>query len=78
MASTLPEMLAKGRRKLEAKVPVMAANYNDAKPRAKENYAALPFGPRTKEAYNRSIDAAEYSTPDVGKWGRNWEAAVRR
>ena len=78
MAATLEEMAAKGRRKFIAKAPVMRDNYNDAKPRAKENYGDLPFGPRTKAAYNAGLDAAEYRVPDVDKWAATWEAAVRR
>lgn len=76
--ATLPEMLAKGKRKLTAKAPVMKDNYDDAKSLAKTNYAALPFGPRTKAAYNAGLDAGVYRTPDVDKWGRNWEFAVKR
>ena len=78
MAATLAEMTAKGRRKFTAKAPVMKDNYNAAKPLAKENYGDLPFGPRTKAAYNAGLDAGEYRTPDADKWARNWEAAVRR
>lgn len=71
-------MVAKGKRKLTAKAPFMKDNYDDAKPRMKTSYAALPFGPRTKSAYNAGVDAAVYRTPDIDKWGRNYEAAVTR
>ena len=78
MVRSLAEMAAKGARKLTAKAPVMAGNWDAAKPRAKASYAALPFGPRTKAAYNAGIDAGVYHVPDVAKWTRNWQAAVQR
>lgn len=78
MARSLSEMAAKGARKLTAKASVMASNYDAAKPRAKANYAALPFGPNTKAAYNAGIDAGRYRVPDVAKWQKNWVAAVSR
>lgn len=75
---TIPEMAAKGARKLQAKTAVMAANYEAAKSRMKGNYNAMPFGPNTKAAYAAGIDAGHYRTPDVSKWQRNWEAGVSR
>ena len=78
MALTISEMVEKGKRKFAAKTPTMKANYDAAKGRAKTNYGALPFGPRTKEAYGRGIDAAVYRTPDVDKWARNFQAGVSR
>ena len=78
MALTIADMVAKGKRKLEAKAPTMKANYDDAKPRMKTSYGDLPFGPRTKEAYNRGVDAGVYRTPDIEKWGRNWPAGGGR
>lgn len=78
MAISVSEMVSKGQRKFSAKAPTMKANYDAAKGLAKTNYAALPFGPRTKGAYNAGIDAAEYRTPDPAKWARNWQAAVSR
>ena len=77
MAKTLEEMVAKGERKIKAKEPTMKANYDSAKPRAKSNFGALPFGPRTKAAYNAGMDAGVYRT-DFSKWGANWRAAVTR
>jgi len=38
----------------------------------------LPFGPRTKAAYNAGIDAGIYRAPDPEKWGRGFEAGVSR
>ncbi len=78
MPLTIAEMVTKGKRKLTAKAPVMKANYDDAKPRMKTSYGALPFGPRTKSAYNAGVDAGVYRIPDVDKWGRNFEAGVKR
>jgi len=69
-------MAAKGRRKLEAKAPVMKANYDAAKSRMKTSYGALPFGPRTKAAYAAGVDAGVYRIPDLEKWERNWAAGV--
>ncbi len=76
MARTLAEMAAKGQRKLAAKAGTMAASYNASKPRAKANYAALPFGPRMKAAYNAGMDAGVYHAPDANKWAKNWLAKV--
>ena len=76
--ATLAEMVSKGRRKLEAKTPVMRGNWEEARPKMKASYGALPFGPRTKAAYGVGLDAGIYRTPDVDKWGRNWEFAVSR
>lgn len=78
MALTIPEMVAKGKRKLSAKAPTMKANYDAAKPRMKTNYGALPFGPRTKAAYNAGVDAGVFRVPDIEKWARNFEAGVSR
>lgn len=76
--ATLAEMVAKGKRKFTAKAPVMKENYEAAKPLAKTNYQALPFGPRTKAAYGAGLDAGVYRVPDIDKWARNWEFAVKR
>ncbi len=76
--ATLAEMVSKGQKKLTVKAPVMKANYDGAKSLAKTNYGELPFGPRTKAAYNAGIDAGEYRTPDISKWARNWQSAVSR
>lgn len=74
---TLQEMVAKGERKLRVKEPTLKANYDAAKPRMKSNFGALPFGPRTKAAYNAGVDAGIYRT-DFSKWGRTWSEAVSR
>jgi hypothetical protein len=76
--ATLADMVTKGKRKLTVKAPIMKDNYDAAKPLAKTNYGALPFGPKTKAAYNAGLDAGVYRTPDIDKWGRNWEFAVKR
>jgi len=78
MAVTIAEMVAKGKRKFTAKAPVMKANYDAAKGRMKTSYGALPFGPRTKAAYDAGVDAGIYRTPDIEKWARNFEAGVKR
>lgn len=78
MPLTIAEMVAKGKRKLTAKAPVMKANYESAKPLMKTNYGALPFGPKTKAAYNAGVDAGVYRIPDIAKWARNFEAGVSR
>lgn len=76
--ASIADMASRGAAKLTSKTPTMKANYDAAKARMKTNYGALPFGPNTKAAYNRGIDAATYRTPDVSKWQRNWQAAVSR
>jgi hypothetical protein len=78
MAKTLSEMTAKGKRAFGVKLPKMKANYDAAKPGMKSEYGKLPFGSITKSTYNAGVDAAEYRTPDVDKWGRKWEAGVSR
>ena len=78
MPLTIAEMVTKGKRKMTAKTPTMKANYEAARPRMKTSYAALPFGPKTKAAYNAGVDAGIYRTPDVEKWARNFEAGVTR
>jgi len=77
MAATIAQMVEKGERKLRIKEPTLKANYDAAKPRMKQNYGALPFGPRTKAAYNSGVDAGQFRT-DFSKWGANWSAAVSR
>ena len=69
-------MVAKGKRKLAAKTGTMKASYDAAKGRAKTNFAAMPFGPVRKAAYNAGIDAAVYTPPDPDKWARNWRAKM--
>ena len=78
MAVTIAEMVAKGKRNFTVKAPVMKANYDAAKGRMKTSYGALPFGPRTKAAYDAGVDAGIYRTPDIEKWARNFEAGVKR
>lgn len=76
--SSIDAMASKGASKLRRKADIMASNWRDAKSRMKTNYGALPFGPNTTSAYNAGVDAAEYRSPDVSKWERNWKAAVSR
>jgi len=78
VATGLNAMAQKGARKLRAKKDIMASNYKGAKGRMKSNYGRLPFGPRTKRAYNAGINAAKYTAPNATKWERNWKAGVRR
>lgn len=78
MAKSLDEMVSKGRRKLEKKVPVMARNWENAKPDMKRSYSELPFGEGTKSAYAAGIDAAVYHTPDVAKWERGYRRGVAK
>jgi len=78
MARTLEEMVSKGKRAFETKLPTMKANYDAAKSTMKEEYGKLPFGPNTKSAYGRGVDAAEYRTPDPDKWERKYRAGVSR
>jgi len=78
MPRTLDEMIAKGKRKFEKKLPLMKENYDAAKSVMKTEYGKLPFGPKTKAAYNAGIDAAEYRVPDIDKWGRKYRAGVSR
>ena len=38
-----------------------------------ENYGKLPFGPRTKAAYNAGVDAGKkYKLPDIRKFLRGY------
>ena len=76
MVRSLAEMAAKGARKLGAKAATMKGSYDAAKPRMKAGYAATPFGPRRKAAYNAGIDAGVYYAPDPSKWSRNWVAKM--
>lgn len=78
VATGLNAMAQKGARKLRAKKDIMKSNYNSSKGRMKSNYGRLPFGPRTKRAYNAGINAAKYTAPNATKWERNWKAGVRR
>jgi hypothetical protein len=75
-ARTLEEMVEKGTRKLRAKADGMKEKYNAAKPRMKEEYGNLPFGPLTKRAYNAGVDAGEYRAPDPEKWGRGFRSGA--
>lgn len=76
MVRTLEEMASVGQRKLAAKAATMASRWDAKKPVMKAGYAALPFGPTTKAAYNAGIDAGRYRAPDPAKWARNWKAGV--
>jgi len=78
MALTIAEMVSKGKRKLQAKAPTMKTNYDGAKPSMKTEYGALPFGPRTKAAYNAGVDAGVYRVPDIERWGRGFERGVSK
>lgn len=49
----------KGRASLLRKYPEMRPNYSVSLPLAKNNYGKLPFGPRTKAAYNIGLDAGK-------------------
>ena len=75
-ARTLEEMATKGERKLREKSTLMAEKYNSAKPRMKEEYGNLPFGPITKRAYAAGVDAGEYRAPDPAKWARGFKAGA--
>jgi len=78
MALSLDEMVAKGERKLRAKAGIMKEKYDAAKPRMKEGYNALPFGPITKRAYAAGVDAATYRAPDPAKWARGFKFGASR
>lgn len=73
---SLPEMAAKGQAKLSAKAATMASSWNAAKPRMQSGYAATPFGPTRKAAYQAGIAAATYHAPDPNKWATNWQAKM--
>ncbi len=77
-APTLQEMVSKGQAKLQRKAGAMKTNFDGAKPRAKTNYGAMPFGPQTKAAFNAGIDAAAYRAPDPAKWATNFQAGVSK
>lgn len=85
MPISLEDLAKKGREKLAAKVDIMKENYRSAIDLAIEGYKALPFGPKTKAAYEkgmRTYAATNYETkvtPDIAdKWYRKWIAAVSR
>jgi len=73
---SLEEMAAKGTTKLTTKASTMAASWNAAKSRMQTHYAALPFGPTRKSAFNTGVNAATYRAPDPTKWATNWKAKV--
>jgi hypothetical protein len=68
---TLDEMVAAGKKKLSDKAADMVANWSAAKARMKEGYGLTPFGPKTKESFNRGIDRGVHRV-DPEKWGRNF------
>lgn len=74
---TLEEMVAKGQRKLSAKVSTMPSSWNAAKSRMTAHYSLLPFGPRVKAAYAAGISAGVYHAPDPAKWAANWKAKMQ-
>lgn len=78
MALSIDEMVAKGQKKLAAKAGIMKENYEASRPKMKTSYAALPFGPLTKRAYDTGIDAGTYRAPDPAKWGRNFKFGVSK
>ena len=73
---SLQEMASKGQAKLQAKSATMAASWNAAKGRMSAGYAACPFGPTRKAAYQTGINTATYRTPDPNKWSQNWIAKM--
>lgn len=77
MPYNLDEMISKGVSKLRAKESTITARWNAAKPKMKEGYNALPFGPLTKAAYNAAIDAATHRV-DPDKWARNYRFGVTK
>lgn len=73
---TLPEMAAKGEAKLRTKAATMATSWAAARSRMQTGYAATPFGPARKAAYQAGIAAATYHAPDPAKWAANWSAKM--
>jgi len=71
MPLTLEEMANKGYTKLTNKAASISSSWTAAKPRMKEGYGALPFGPTRKSNYNRGIDSATHRT-DPDKWKARW------
>jgi len=75
-ARTLEEMAAKGYAKATRKVDQMKRSWEAAKPRMKDHYDKLPFGPTRKANYKAAIDAATIRF-DWDKWKDNWIAKMR-
>lgn len=72
----IPEMAAKGQRKLATKAAQMTGSYNAAKGRMEAGYQAAGFGPTRTANYRAGIDAAQYRPPSPEKWARNWSAKM--
>ncbi len=72
----IADMAAKGQAKLQRKAGTMAASYNAAKGRMVTGYSAAGFGPTRTGAYRDGVQAANYKSPDPGKWARNWSAKM--
>lgn len=74
----------KGRMSLLRKYPEMRPDYLSSVPRAKDNFNKLPFGPRTKEAFNTGLDAGKDNyDPKIivsheKKWATNWMEGVSK
>lgn len=74
----------KGRMSLLRKYPEMRPNYRASVPLAKSNYGKLPFGPKTKAAYNAGLDAGKdnYDPKIVvsheKKWATHWMMGVSK
>lgn len=72
----------KGRASLLRKYPEMRPNYKAAVPKAKDNFSKLPFGPKTKAAYNAGLDAGKDNyDPKIivsmeKKWAVKWMEKV--
>ena len=72
----------KGRMSLLRKYYEMRPNYKASLPRAKNNYGNLPFGPKTKAAYNAGLDVGKDNyDPKIivshkKKWAVKWMEGV--
>ncbi len=81
---TLIPFEIKGRMSLLRKYPEMRPNYKASVPLAKSNYGKLPFGPKTKAAFNAGLDAGKDNyDPKIivsheKKWAVNWMEGVSR
>jgi len=77
VAISIPEMAAKGERKLAAKAATMTSSWEAARSRMKAGFRAVGFGPTRTAAYEAGVDAGVYHAPDPAKWSKNWQAKMR-
>ncbi len=75
----------KGRYKFLNKYSTMKVNYRASVDTAKQNYGNLPFGPKTKKAFNAGMDAKPHEAFEnklvvshEKKWANKWMRGISR